>query len=271
MDQSASSLRLLFTFSILSVFLSTASVFGAPRLKEEYVTYTANGVTMKGYVVYDQDKKGKRPGVLVVPEWWGFNDYVRMRARELAGLGYIAMAVDMYGNGKIAANPQEAQELSAPFYKDPELGKVRLDAAIQKIRQYPETDHANIAAMGYCFGGGVVLNSACLGADLKGVVSFHGSLGGIQAPKNRLKARILVCHGADDKFVSQKDVSEFKHKMDSIGARYTVKVYPGATHAFTNPAATQVGKQFNMPIAYNEAADKHSWQDMKAFFQQLFH
>ena len=241
-----------------------------PNIKEEVVTYTAGGVTLKGFVAYDANITGKRPAILVVPEWWGLNDYPKMRARKLAELGYIAMAADVFGNGKIAANPTEAQELTTPFYKDPNLVKIRLDAALNKIKEYKQTDSQNIAIIGYCFGGYVALNYAKLGADLKGVVSFHGGLGGAPVDKNLLKAKVLVCHGASDKFVSQKDAEGFKHKLDSIGADNTLKIYPNATHAFTNPAATETGKKFNMPIEYNAAADTASWNDMKVFFDRIF-
>ncbi len=253
-----------------TTYLYSGSGKMASTLKEENVTYTADGVTLHGFVVYDTQIKGKRPAVLVVHEWWGLNDYPKSRARQLAELGYIAMAVDMYGNGKVAADPKEAQELAGPFYQNPGLSKTRLDAAISKIKEYPQTDASNIAAIGYCFGGSVVLNSARLGSDLKGVVSFHGGLIGAPANKNLLKAKILVCHGASDKFVSQHDVDAFKRQMDSIGANYSVKIYPNATHAFTNPEATSIGKKFNMPIEYNADADKNSWNDMKVFFASLF-
>lgn len=239
-------------------------------LKEENVTYTADGTLLKGYIVYNQYQKGIRPAILVVPEWWGLNEYTKMRARKLAELGYIAMAVDIFGDGKIAANPQEAQDLTKPFYQNPGLAKNRLDAALKKIKEYTETDPSNVAAIGYCFGGGIVLNSAKLGSDLKGVVSFHGGLAGTQANKDLLKAKILVCHGGNDKFVSQKDIDTFKHQLDSIGANYSFKIYPNATHAFTNPDATKIGKEFNMPIEYNAEADKNSWNDMKDFFISLF-
>jgi len=265
--------RLIGAVAIFTVIISGMSFVkneSKPTLKEENVTYTADGVALKGFVVYDESKTGKRPAVLVVHEWWGLNDYAKSRARQLAELGYIAMAVDMFGNGKTAANPQQAQELTAPFYKDPQLSKIRLDAAITKVKEFKQTDGANIAAIGYCFGGSVVLNAAKLGADLKGVVSFHGGLAGVPANKELLKAKILVCHGEADKFVPQKDVEAFKQAMDSIGADYTFKSYKGATHAFTNPDATKIGKQFNMPIEYNAAADKASWNDMRNFLDRIF-
>ena len=241
-----------------------------PVIKEETVSYKSGDVTLTGFVAYDQNIKGKRPVVLVVPEWWGLNDYPKMRARKLAELGYLAMAVDMFGDGKVATNPKEAQAFTGPFYNDPQLGKSRLDAAIAKVKELPQADPANIAVIGYCFGGGVALNAARLGANLKGVVSFHGPLLGVPADKNLLKAKILVCHGGSDKFVSMKDADTFKHQMDSIHADYTFKVYPNATHAFTNPASTETGKKFNMPIEYNPEADKNSWNDMKVFLAGVF-
>jgi dienelactone hydrolase len=242
----------------------------ASNIKEEMISYKSGDITVKAFVAYDESIKGKRPVVLVVHEWWGLNDYTKMRARKLAGLGYIAMAVDLFGNGKIAANPKEAMELTGPFYKDPQLAKNRLDAAIKKIKEFPQADPNNIAAIGYCFGGGMALNYAKLGADLKGVVSFHGSLAGVPADKKLLKARILVCHGANDKFVSMSDADAFKHSLDSIGATYSFKIYANATHAFTNPDATKIGKEFNMPIEYNAEADKDSWNDMKTFLKGIF-
>lgn len=250
--------------------VSFVSNLSSPKFKEENVSYMSDGVLFKGLVVYDENIKGKRPAVLVVHEWWGLNDYARSRARQLASLGYIAMAVDMYGDGKTAANPQQAQEMATPFYKNPQLSKKRLDAAITKLKEFKQTDISNIAAIGYCFGGSVVLNSAKLGAELKGVVSFHGGLTGVLTDKDLLKAKILVCHGAADKFVSDKDVEMFKHELDSIGAVYTFKSYANATHAFTNPEATKTGKQFNMPIEYNELADKASWIDMQNFLESIF-
>lgn len=240
------------------------------NIKEEAVTYTDNGVTLKSYVVYDENKQGKRPAVLVVPEWWGLNDYPRNRAKQLAQMGYIAMAVDTYGEGKVAADPKEAMAFAAPFYQNPALAKTRVDAALKKMKEYAQTDTSNIAAIGYCYGGFVVLNAAKQGADLKGVVSFHGNLSGVPAQKGLLKAKVLVCHGEADKFVSPQEVAAFKKGMDSVGADYTFKTYANATHAFTNPGSTETGKKFNMPIEYNAAADTASWNDMKTFFGQIF-
>lgn len=239
------------------------------RISGKEISYSLNGKTFKGYLAYDDAKKGKRPGILIVHEWWGCNDYVRMRARKLAELGYIAMAVDMYGNGMLASDPTEAQRLSGEVYKDMQVLKDRMEAAEEKLKTYSQTDSNYIAAIGYCFGGSVVLNAAKLGMDFKGVVSFHGGLAGVKPGKNLLKAKILVCHGEVDKFVSREEVNKFRNELDSAGAEYTFKIYPEATHAFTNPQATTLGKKFNLPIAYNEPADRESWNDMKLFFSHF--
>ena len=238
-------------------------------IKEDAVEYSVDTVKMNGYVAYDANVEGKRPVVLVVPEWWGLTDYPRMRAKELAKLGYLAMAVDMYGNGKTVDNPTDAQNMSMPFYQNPQMGFKRLMAAAAKIKSDPHADTSKIAAIGYCFGGGMVLNAARMGADFDGVVSFHGSLVGAPAKKGLIKTDILVCHGDADPFVPAKDVEAFKKSMDSVGAHYTFKAYPGALHAFTNPGATELGKKFNLPIAYNAAADSASWNDMKEFFGRV--
>jgi dienelactone hydrolase len=240
------------------------------NIKEDAIEYRLDTLKMNGYVAYDAGKEGKRPIVLVVPEWWGLTDYPRSRAKQLAELGYLAMAVDMYGNGKTVDNPTDAQMMSMPFYQNPQIGYKRLMAALDKIKSDPRADTSRIAAIGYCFGGGMVLNAARLGANMNGVVSFHGSLIGAPARKDLLKAKILVCHGEADPFVPGKDVEAFKKSMDSISANYTFKSYPNALHAFTNPGATELGKRFNLPIAYNAAADSASWKDMKEFFGKIF-
>jgi len=240
------------------------------QIQEDEVTYKDDTTTLHGYVAYDANSDKKRPGILVVPEWWGVTDYTRSRAKQLAGLGYIAITVDMYGNGKIADNPKDAGNAAMPFYKNPQLGKGRLDAALAKLQSYSQLDSANIAAIGYCFGGAMVLNAARLGEPYKGVVSFHGGLVGVTPEKGKTTAKVLALHGEDDKFVLPAEVATFKKQMDSVGADYSFKSYPGATHAFTNPNATALGEKFKIPIAYNAAADSASWKDMKEFFGKIF-
>jgi dienelactone hydrolase len=248
---------------------NTQSTSSKEDIQEEQVNYEINGTKYVGYVYYNEEQKGKRPGILVVHEWWGLNDYSRHRAKQLAQLGYISMAVDMFGNGKTVEDPASAQELAMPFYKSPSLTKQLLDPAIELLKTYPQTEVTKMGAIGYCFGGFVVLNAAKLGADLKGVVSFHGGLGGEKPNKDIIKAKILVCHGAADPFTNP-EVDEFKKEMDNAGVDYTFKVYADATHAFSNPNATAKGEKYNMPIKYNEAADMASWNDMKQFFKKIF-
>jgi dienelactone hydrolase len=180
------------------------------------------------------------------------------------------MAIDMYGNGATADNPELAGKLAGPFYSDPQMAKKRFDAALAKIKTFAVADTNQVAAIGYCFGGAQVINMAKLGENLKGVVSFHGNLVGVPVMKDLIKAPILVCHGEDDQFVKADEVALFKKQMDSVGAKYTFHGYPGATHAFSNPNATKMGEQFKIPIAYNAAADSTSWNDMKAFFGTIF-
>jgi dienelactone hydrolase len=260
------------TLGMALTICSLTNIYGQmstnkPNIKGEEVTYTVDGITCKGYLAYDASQKGKRAGILVVPEWWGVTAYTRHRADMLAALGYVAMVVDMYGEGKVAVTPDEAQKLATPFYSDPNLGKSRIDAAEKKLKGYPATDAHDIAAIGYCFGGAMVLNDAKMGADFKATVSFHGGLNGVPAATGAVKGKILVCHGADDKFVSADEVKAFRRNLDSVGVNYTFIAYEGATHAFTNPDATATGKKFNIPIAYNEKADKASWEEMKKFLK----
>ena len=240
------------------------------QLKEENITYTRDNINMNGYVVYNDDGKEKKPAVLVVHEWWGLNDYSKQRARELAYLGYVAMAVDMFGNGQTASSPDEAMKLAGPFYQNPQLTKTRLDAALSKLKTYPQVDTSNIAAIGYCYGGYAVLNAAKLGEPLKGVVSFHGNLSGVKPDKGLLKSKVLVLHGEADPIVKPEEVSQFKKQMDSIGADYSFKSYPNAKHAFTNPAADSVENKFHIGVGYNAEADRQSWNEMKDFLRGLF-
>lgn len=234
------------------------------------VAYNAGDKEMNGYVAFDSGSSEKRPIVLIVHEWWGLGDYEKTRAKQLAELGYLAFAVDMYGKGIKGETPDEAGKLATPFYADPQMAKSRFDAALAQAKTYAQADTTKIAAIGYCFGGAQVLNMARLGENLAGVVSFHGNLAGVPLQKENLKARVLVAHGEADQFVSAAEVAGFKKQMDSIGAAYSFKSYPNATHAFTNPAATAKGEKFKIPIAYNQAADTTSWNDMKAFFKEIF-
>lgn len=246
----------------------TAAKTVEPKYAIESVTYKDDTTTLQGVIAYDANDSSKRPAVLVVPEWWGLVDFTRSRAAELVKLGYVAMAVDMYGNGKVVDNPKDAGALALPFYTNPQMAKKRLEAALDELKKHPRVDASRVGAIGFCFGGSMVLNAAKMGEALKAVVSFHGGLEGVPPQKDKLKSKILVCQGGNDSFVPQSQVDAFKKQMDSVGASYEFKVYPGATHAFTNPGADEKAKKFNMPIAYNPAADSASWQDMKTFFEK---
>ena len=240
-----------------------------PVYVQENVTYEGDGITMEGYVAFDSANSQPRPAIIVIPEWWGLNDYAKRRARELSELGYIAMAIDLYGNGKTADNPDSAGKYATPFYQDPAMMQRRFDAALAKLKTYPQTDASKVGAIGYCFGGAQVLNLARLGEDLKGVVSFHGNLLGVPLDTAKLKAAILVCHGNADPFVPVAEVEKFIKEMDSLKVDYTFKGYDGATHAFTNPEATAMGEKFKLPIKYDAAADSASWKEMKSFFERV--
>ena len=245
--------------------------YAEPGISGKTVDYSAQGVVMKGYLAYDESITGKRPGVLVVPEWWGLNDYARKRARMLAELGYTALAVDMYGDGKVVTTPDDAGKRSSELMKNFEVAKARFMAAMDFLKQQPSVDPSRIAAIGYCFGGGVVLNMARQGVDLRGVASFHGGLTAVKpAQPGSIKAKILVLHGGADKFITPEQIEAFKQEMKSAGADFQFISYPGATHSFTNPDADELGKKDNMPIAYNAEADRKSWGELKEFLKKIF-
>ncbi len=258
---------------ILLLIVLTFCFAGAAfsKLKDKQVEYKADDVTMKGYLVYDDSMKGKRPGVLVVHEWWGLNQYARRRARMLAELGYTALAVDMYGGGKTATHPKDAGKFAAEVTQNMPQEKARFLAAMKLLENEPTVDKKRIGAIGYCFGGGVALQMALLGVDLSGVASFHGSLGSLKSEDaSKVKAKLLVCTGAADPFVPKETVEGFKKEMDSAGVDYTLISYEGAQHSFTNPQADENGKKFNLPLAYNKKADEESWNEMKKFFTAVF-
>ena len=256
--------------NLLTILFCTVMLQSNATIKEEVVTYKAGDKTMKGFIVYNDANKKPTPAVLIVHEWWGLTEYPKQRAHQLAEMGYVAFCVDMFGEGKVADNVEDAKKYSGEVYSNPATLKERFLAAYETLIKRKDVDVKKVAAIGYCFGGTVCLNAATMGAPLVGVVSFHGGLAGIKASKDLLKAKILVCHGGADKFISEDDITNFKKQMNDAGATYDFKVYEGALHAFTNPKSTENGKKFGLPIAYNEAADKASWIDMKAFFKKVF-
>jgi dienelactone hydrolase len=263
-----SMIALICTVSV-GLFIMAGYATAGPRIKGEAVQYEAQGVVMKGYLAYDEDVKGRRPGVLVVHEWWGLNDYARSRARMLAELGYAALALDMYGD-KVATYPADAQRYSSELMRNYYVAKERFMRGMNFLKEQPVVDPTRIAAIGYCFGGGIVLNMARQGVELKGAVSFHGGLTSAQpAEPGAIKARILVLHGGADKLTTPEQITEFKAEMKAAGADYRFITYPGAMHGFTNPDADRLAKEFKMAIGYNADADRRSWQEMKKFLKEV--
>lgn len=256
---------------VVLLLILAAAVPADARVIGKEVVYSANGTVLKGYLAWNDSVVGRRPGVLVVHEWWGHNEYARSRARMLAKLGYVALAVDMYGEGKQAQHPDDAGRFSSEVMKNFDTARARFNAAAGFLRGQPNVDRTRIAAIGYCFGGGVVLNMARQGADLKGVASFHGSLSAVQpARRGSVKARILVMNGANDDFVTAEQITAFKTEMKQAGANFRFINYPGAKHAFTNPDATALGEKFSIPLRYNARADRRSWEEMRKFLAEIF-
>lgn len=226
---------------------------------------------MKGVLAWDDSTVVERPGVLVVHEWWGQNEYARKRAKMLAELGYFTMAVDMYGDGKTADHPKDAGAFASETFSNIDLAEERLEAALALLAKQPLCNGEKIAAIGYCFGGGVVLHAARIGMDLKGVVSFHGSLDAKKkAKKGGVKAKILVCNGADDSLVSDHSISAFKQEMRLAEVEYQFENYEGAKHSFTNPGADAVAKEHGLPLGYSKEADDKSWAEMQKFLKEIF-
>ena len=256
------------TLGFLPAFSSAASA----AVEGREVVYQAGGATLKGYLASDLGRSGPRPGVLVVPEWWGLNDYARRRARMLADLGFTALAVDMYGEGRAVTLPDEAAALAGNIRRSLPVAKERFMAALALLKAQPTVDPQRIAAIGYCFGGGVALEMARAGVDFKGAVSFHGNLGTEHpAQPGRVRARILVLNGAADPLAPPEQVAAFKKEMAAAGADCKFIDYPGALHAFTNPDSDENGKRFKLPLAYNPEADRASWRAMQEFFAKIFH
>lgn len=261
-----------------SVFLLAAVLVGcnqpaetpaAPDIQTREVTYQANGTTLKGFIAWDASRPTKRPGVLVVHEWWGLNDHVRNAARHLAEAGYVGFAVDMYGNGKMTAHPDSAQAfMNEAMGNMPEL-MARFAAAREELIKDPNVDPGKIGAIGFCFGGAVVLGQARAGADLAAVVSFHGALVPGKVDSGAVKGRVLVLTGGDDPFVPASAVEAFHQEMTAAGAmpKTQIVVYPGVKHSFTNPRADSVG----MPqLGYNADAAERSWQAMLKLFHEVW-
>ncbi len=254
-----------------ALFGLAVSAPASAAIREEPVSYKDGDTVMKGFVVYDDATQAKRPGIVVVHEWWGITKHVHDSARSLAAMGYTAFIADMYGDGKTADNPKTAGELAGSVSKNPALKQARFNAARDALAKHATVDPKRIGAIGFCFGGSVVLDMARVGADLAGVAAFHAGLGtSTPAAPGKVKAKLLVQNGADDPFIKPDSVEAFKKEMDAAKANYHYINYPGAVHAFTNPEATEAGKKFNLPLAYNAKADKQSKAEMAKFFAEIF-
>jgi dienelactone hydrolase len=241
----------------------------ASGVQTKDVTYSAGATQLNGFIAYPAGNE-KRPGVLIVHEWWGLNDYSRARAQKLAEEGYVGFALDMYGGGKVAAHPDDAKKFAGEVMSNMPEAKARFEAARALLASDPRVDSTKLVAIGYCFGGGVVLQMARAGEPLAAVASFHGMLAAGEAMKpGAFPGRIFVATGGADPFVPADQVDAFKKEMDAAGAHYEVVVYPGAQHAFTNPAATETGKKFQMPLAYDASADAASWQKLEELLKSL--
>lgn len=258
-----------FAITAAAILMTASCASAAVQTRE--VAYQRGDQKFVGYLASDDSIEGKRPGVLVVHEWWGLNDYARKRADELAELGYVAFAVDMYGDGKTADHPKQAGEFASAVGGNPPLMKARFDAARRMLAKHQTVDPKHLAAIGYCFGGSVALEMARQGADLAAVASFHGAL----ATKNpaqagKTKAKVLVMTGGDDAMIKPESVEAFEKEMKAAKVDYKVVVYPGAKHSFTNPTADENAKKFDLPMAYDPQADSASWKELKEFLARAF-
>jgi len=241
------------------------------ELQAQSVDYEVNGEPFTGYIAHDDAFSGERPGVLVVHEWWGHNEFARSQAEKLARAGYTAFALDMYGSGKVADHPDDAGKFSKQATRRFEQVVDRFNRARAILADHPTVDGERIAAQGYCFGGSVVLNMARSGADLDGVVSYHGSLGGLVPVKEgAIDARVQVYTGGADNFVPPEQVGGFVEDMQAAGADLTLVSFPGVKHSFMNPGADAYAEEFGMPIAFDPAAAERAWQGTLAFYEEIF-
>lgn len=259
---------LLPTFCLAMVMVFTLGTTAQAKLVTKTVEYKDDGMVCKGYLAYDDAIRGKRPGVLVVHEFYGLNDFAKKKAEEVAGLGYVALAADMYGKGLVTTDRKEAGKHASELRSTPPLLRARAQAALKILADNPLVDPKRLAAIGFCFGGTTVLELAYSGADLKGVVSFHG---GLLKPNPEevkgAKAAILVLHGADDPHIKAEEIAAFQEGMRQGGADWQMVFFGGTVHSFMNPEA---GSDKASGVAYDPRSAKRSWQYLKDFFKEIF-
>lgn len=252
---------------VFALGLAALPAAGEAKVVSRAIPYQDGETSLEGHLAWDDAVKGKRPGVLVVHEWWGLNDYARKRAEMLAELGYAAFALDMYGK-RVTTHPKEAGEWAGQIRQNVEGWRRRARSGLAVLKAQEVVDPSRLAAIGYCFGGSTVLQLAYMGEDLKGVVSFHGALPAYQpGGSGPIRARILVCHGADDSFISAEQIEAFRKALDAARADWQMVHYGGARHSFTNPGADKVGLD---DLRYDEKADRRSWTHMRAFLDEVF-
>jgi dienelactone hydrolase len=254
---------------LFCVLLMAASAFTSrAAIHTETVEYKQGDTALEGFVAYDDAVHGQRPGILVVHQWMGLTDYEKKRAEMLAQLGYVAFCADIYGKGALPKNTQEAGALAGKYKGDRQLLRARINAGLAALRLQALVEQKRVAAIGYCFGGTTVIELARSGADIAGIVCFHGGLDSpTPADGKNIKCKVLVCHGADDRTSSPEDIAAFENEMRTAGVDWQLIKYGGAVHAFTQPNA---GNDNSKGAAYNEKADKRSWEAMTQFFAEIF-
>jgi len=253
------------------ILIGCSAIEALADVKTEEVKYTIEGEEFTGYMAWDDAIKGERPGIIVVHEWWGHNPYARKRAELLAARGYTAFALDMYGTGKLAGHPGDAKSFMMESIESANRAATRFSAAYELLKSHATTNPEKTAAIGYCFGGMIVLNAARMGFDLDGVVSYHGNLSALEpAQPGMSRVKVRAFNGADDPFVKPEAIEAFKAEMEAAGVDYEFTNYPGVVHSFTNPGATAVGEEFELPLAYNAEADGDSWLQTQRFFDEIF-
>lgn len=258
-----------FVFFLSFMVLLNAIPVAEAKVITKSVAYKDGDVELEGYLAYDDSKDGPRPGVMVVHEWWGLNDYAKKRAEMLADLGYVAFAADMYGKGVLASDAKQAGKLAGAIRGDKAAWMKRAKAGLDQLTAVKQCDSKRLAAIGYCFGGSTALNMALEAMDLKAAVSFHGALPNdftVDQAKG-VKGAMLICHGAKDSFIKDEVISKFRSMLDEAGTDYIFTYYAGAVHSFTNPDADKA----KVPgLGYQRAADMRSWADMRALFDEVF-
>ena len=256
--------------NIIPLFLALAAAVSVQaKIVTQTIEYKQGDATLEGYLAYDDATTTARPGVLVVHQWLGLTDYEKHRAEQLAGLGYVAFCADIYGKGIRPKDTSEAGVQATKYKSDRALLRLRVNAGLDELKQNPLVDKSRVAAIGYCFGGTTVIELARSGADLQGIVSFHGGLDSpTPADGKNIKCKILICHGADDPFEKPADLAAFEDEMRQANVDWVLIKYGGAVHSFTQPMA---GNDNSKGAAYNERADRRSWAAMKMFFAGIFH